>query len=368
MKLSFCAVGDTSFHRHFNRDALEASLETSTVLADLGLSSADIVFVNAETATSFANRSSRPECPIFTPSEHFPLFTRLNTTVACLANNHTMDEGIEGLASLLQRFQRLGIATVGAGLTVADARRPLLLERRGVSLGFIATVDRASFFESVMRRHCADETQGGVNALTPREVIAQIGDLQRQVDHVIVSVHGGDMFGFLPSEQMRRNFLCYLDAGASIVLGHHAHTCQGLLVGPTGYAALNLGNFIFPEYPYQLRLSSHDVVERSDKPYRREEVGAVFRCLLDKDSSGAGSLSYSCYSLDRGLTFLGTRQLWQHFLSNVDSRPSLRRLGRSLERAQVRIMEYRRSLSRWGMAGSVRRLSSKLRHRPPVSS
>jgi poly-gamma-glutamate synthesis protein (capsule biosynthesis protein) len=54
------------------------------------------------------------------------------------ANNHMMDGGYEGLSDTLETLRSQGIATVGAGLDLDEALRPVVLERQGVRFAVLA--------------------------------------------------------------------------------------------------------------------------------------------------------------------------------------------------------------------------------------
>ena len=54
------------------------------------------------------------------------------------ANNHMMDGGYEGLSDTLETLRSQGVATVGAGMDLDEAVRPVLLKRQGVTFAFLA--------------------------------------------------------------------------------------------------------------------------------------------------------------------------------------------------------------------------------------
>ena len=56
-----------------------------------------------------------------------------------LANKHVLDYGPEGLADTLLNLKAAGIEALGAGLDLKTTARPLVIERNGVRLGFLAT-------------------------------------------------------------------------------------------------------------------------------------------------------------------------------------------------------------------------------------
>src|SRR3989339_288349 len=57
--------------------------------------------------------------------------------VAHLANNHILDNGEGALFSTLNVLDSLGIRHIGAGRNIAEARKPVIIERKGVKIGFL---------------------------------------------------------------------------------------------------------------------------------------------------------------------------------------------------------------------------------------
>src|SRR5206468_5610123 len=57
--------------------------------------------------------------------------------VVTLANNHQMDYGAVGLDDTLATLDAASIARFGAGADLAAARRPAVLERGGMTVGFL---------------------------------------------------------------------------------------------------------------------------------------------------------------------------------------------------------------------------------------
>ena len=63
---------------------------------------------------------------------------RVGFHVATLAGNHIADAGPNGVEDTVAELHRLGIATTGAGMNLADARRPAIVERQGLRFGFLS--------------------------------------------------------------------------------------------------------------------------------------------------------------------------------------------------------------------------------------
>ncbi|HEU0168434.1 MAG TPA: CapA family protein, partial [Chloroflexota bacterium] len=63
---------------------------------------------------------------------------RAGVRVASLAANHLYDEGEVGVRDTLEGLRTNGIEPFGAGPNLDEARRPVVLRRRGLSLGFLS--------------------------------------------------------------------------------------------------------------------------------------------------------------------------------------------------------------------------------------
>ena len=166
--------------------------------------------------------------------------------VFALANNHIMDYGLPGLESTLELLDKQGFRACGAGKDVHNARKPIIVLDKGVRVGIIACCE-AQF--GVARRNSA-----GVAEFGPW-VYRAIRDLRETLDSVIVSVHAGVEDSPWPSPHIRELYHSFIDAGANVVHGHHAHVPQGYEAYGEGVIFYGMGNFaIDPEkwhdYPH----------------------------------------------------------------------------------------------------------------------
>jgi poly-gamma-glutamate synthesis protein (capsule biosynthesis protein) len=177
--------------------------------------------------------------------EHLDALARAGFAAVSLAGNHIADCGPEGIADTVARLDALGIAHTGAGATLEAARVPALLERGGRRIALLsyncvgpeagwATPDRAGC--NYLRIATAD---GG--PVTPRatltavakDALAQLEDdvaaMRSAADLVIVALHKGIVHTpavLAPYE--RPLAAAALEAGADVVVGHHAHILRGV--------------------------------------------------------------------------------------------------------------------------------------------
>ncbi len=154
--------------------------------------------------------------------------------VFTLANNHMMDFGLLGLEATVLTIKAMRYRSVGAGKDLSKARSAIVVKDRGLRIGIIACCE-AQF--GVARR-----TQGGTAEFGPW-VYDRIRELRKTVDAVIVSVHAAVEDSPWPSPYIRDLYRSFINAGASVVHGHHAHVPQGYEAYSDGMIFYGMGNF-----------------------------------------------------------------------------------------------------------------------------
>jgi poly-gamma-glutamate capsule biosynthesis protein CapA/YwtB (metallophosphatase superfamily) len=167
-----------------------------------------------------------------------------------LANNHVGDYGDRAMRSTFDRFEDRDIAVVGAGRDLAAARKPVVVERDGVRVGFLAT-------ESIGETPAATEDRAGTNRLNMpprtgpldrkalRRITGDIEALARRVDVVVVIPHWGTQYTHRPEPSQRQAARAFAAAGADLVIGGHPHWVQGWEVTESAVVVHSLGNFVF---------------------------------------------------------------------------------------------------------------------------
>lgn len=158
-----------------------------------------------------------------------------------LANNHILDQGVEGLVDTLSYLKDYGIAHTGAGMNAEEAYEPAYFERKGMKialLGFSRVVPVASWK--------ADGNRAGVaEAYDPTRAAAAIQEAKKKADLVIVAAHWGVERVSTPNADQTRLAHAFVDAGADLVIGGHPHVLQGLEYYKGKWIAYSTGNFIF---------------------------------------------------------------------------------------------------------------------------
>ncbi len=155
--------------------------------------------------------------------------------VVNLANNHIMDYGEAGLSDTIKICQDTGAEIGGAGKNLTEASKPIIKIIEGLKVGII----------------CCTETQFGIATPWKAGVVAAgpwiykaINELRNKVDIVVISIHGASEMSPWPSPQWQDFLRSFIDAGATIVHGHHSHVPQGFEKYHNGVIFYGLGNFL----------------------------------------------------------------------------------------------------------------------------
>lgn len=157
--------------------------------------------------------------------------------VAGLANNHVMDFGEAGLAETLEHLAARGIPHTGAGLNLEVARQPAILEIKGSRLAFLAAADP--------RFSPAGDRSPGTFPARPELLAESIAAARRDADTVVIAIHAGLEFASVPfPSTVRLADLC-LDAGARLVVFHHAHCPSGWRLDARGLVLFGAGKHAF---------------------------------------------------------------------------------------------------------------------------
>jgi poly-gamma-glutamate capsule biosynthesis protein CapA/YwtB (metallophosphatase superfamily) len=200
---------------------------------------ADLFVLNLECCVSARGAPLRlPGKPFFfrAPPAATELLALLGVDCVTLANNHALDFGPEALVDTLDHLAAAGIAAVGAGVNVAAARRPAVLDAAGLRLAVVGVTDHPEEFAA------GPDRPGVAFADLRGQPPAWLEPAIRSVDAdaVLVTPHWGPNMTQAPVPHVRRAAAALLEAGATLVAGHSAHVPHG--VG--GSVLFDLGDFL----------------------------------------------------------------------------------------------------------------------------
>ena len=205
------------------------------------LASADIAFANLE--SPFSNTGLRSDTGMVFRAE--PDMVRALVSagidVVSTANNHARDCGSYGVAFTLDLLANNGILAAGTGATRKLAHEGAILARKSVGFGFLGY----TFDQSNGTHPDIDER---VASMDLHQMRADVQDLLQRADVVIVSMHAGNEYQPAPNGLQQRFARAAIEAGATLVVGHHPHVVQPVERYQRGVIFYSLGNLVFDQF------------------------------------------------------------------------------------------------------------------------
>lgn len=175
------------------------------------------------------------------PSWAFSGLEQYNFKVLNLANNHAMDQGLDGLLYTRDLLKENQLTPLGVGKNLDEAWQGQVFSIKGIRVGFIG----ASY---------ASENDGGVakNNYVARiedtiRLTASINELKTRSDFVVVTMHAGTEYERNPNQSQIDFAHAAIDAGADLVIGAHPHWIQTIEKYKGKQIFYSLGNFVFDQ-------------------------------------------------------------------------------------------------------------------------
>lgn len=203
----------------------------------------EIAFANLETPLSMDRAPMRGDPPrLGAPPEAAQALARAGIDVLSVANNHVWDQRDLGLDDTLRAVRDAGLVSVGAAATEELAPGPVVVERHGVRVAFVAFTDHMQGHPGTRRpvvRPAMWEERAARRALEAARA---------QADVVVASMHWGLAYRHDNRFEQRSAAAYLVRHGADVVLGHGPHVLQTVerVESPRGQAlvAFSLGNLV----------------------------------------------------------------------------------------------------------------------------
>lgn len=170
--------------------------------------------------------------------------SKANIKLCCLANNHIIDNGNQGMLSTFQALETQKINYIGAGKTLAEAQMPYVFSYRNRKIKILNIANYE--FNKITN----DEY--GVNVYDPLETFDYIRSQANEDSYLIVVFHGGVEYYQYPSPELQRICRKMVDCGAAVVTCQHSH-CIGTYENyKSSLIMYGQGNFLFDDSDKEL--------------------------------------------------------------------------------------------------------------------
>lgn len=192
------------------------------------LKGVDIIIANLEGAITDNYYSPDKAIDFRFDPKILPALKKYNFNVFDLANNHSLDQGKEGLAQTKKYLSGSGMDYFG-DQTSDSSQFSLIRTIRGQGVCFIGFNNT----DKTIDYYVAE---------------ANIKKLKSECNWVLVFVHWGVEYKNYFNENQQQLARKFIDWGADAVIGGHPHVAQGIEIYKEKPIFYSLGNFIFDQY------------------------------------------------------------------------------------------------------------------------
>jgi len=161
--------------------------------------------------------------------------------VMSVANNHMGDGGNACIEFTAGHLKSAGIFGAGAGKDYTAAHAPAVVTRNRVRFAFLG-------YTYAQRNDVPGATLPVVAGRNAESLRRDIAAAWPGADVVIVSLHDGAEYSRRVAPETEAFARAAIEAGASLVLGHHPHVPQRIEHYKGGWIFYSLGNFAFQQY------------------------------------------------------------------------------------------------------------------------
>lgn len=170
---------------------------------------------------------------------HLDALADAGFTLVSLANDHSMDQGHEGLVETTEQLRQRGIAWVGAGPDARAARRAVILDGGHTRVAVIGAFPKANTFREM--GYYATEDRAGINPLDKAALTEDVARLEQVADVVVLSVHWGLPYDDVAGRQRALAEMA-VEAGVDLIHGSGAHRAQQVELIDGVPVIYNVGN------------------------------------------------------------------------------------------------------------------------------
>lgn len=256
-----------------------------------------------------------------------PALKECGFDVISFGTNHALDWGTTAFCDTLDHLKNAGLAYIGAGRNLAEAREPAILTCNGVTVAYVG------YCSILPQGYWADERRGGCNPARGLTVYEQIEhdqpgtparihtfplqeDFERMkediarakemADIVVASFHWGIHFKPAVIAQYQRIYAhAAIDAGADVIFGHHAHILKPIEVYKGKAIFYSLSNFAMEEIPmYKRDIAAYGMNPMDGKGFK--EMQAISsewtEVIRSFPPDSYKSMIAKCYVTDKKIT------------------------------------------------------------------
>ncbi|MGA3048996.1 MAG: CapA family protein [Terracidiphilus sp.] len=260
-QVNFAVAGDVIPHEPVRAAAAvggEGAAGWAALFSDVSdvFEKADFGFVNMETPVAPAHSHGSKPFMFDAPVALIDGLKASGIKIVSFANNHVMDQGWPGFIETREHLRDEGMLFAGSGDTAAQTWQPVITQANGIRVGWLGMTrwlngnrnpdkddqPHVNFFPY-------PGESGGASGADEKQVLDAVKAARAQCDFLVVSIHWGIEYAPAPRPEDVEMAHKMLEAGASVIVGHHPHVLQPVETyttqdGRNTVIFYSLGNFL----------------------------------------------------------------------------------------------------------------------------
>jgi poly-gamma-glutamate capsule biosynthesis protein CapA/YwtB (metallophosphatase superfamily) len=236
------------------------------------LQQADFAALNLETSVTRRGTPQPKTYHFRTTPAAFTAIRNAGVNLVTMANNHVEDYGQIGLDDTIAAAKASGLPYIGIGPNAATAWAPYVATIKDTKVAFIGVSQVAQLASSWV---ATNSRAGEANAINLRRTLNAIRAAKRLASVVVVFMHWGTEGQSSPDSNQLALAPQLAAAGATIIVGSHAHVLQGSGWLHNTFVAYGMGNFLWWEHSYSTATGVLELTLHANRPLTARFIPAV---------------------------------------------------------------------------------------------
>ncbi|NTU31836.1 CapA family protein [Brevibacillus sp. HB1.1] len=205
------------------------------------LKQADLTIGNLETPVSTRGRPEKKEYTYRAKPESLQGLVNAGFDVVNLANNHSLDYGMDALYDTMEHLKKAKIGYVGAGKNEEEAFAPYIQTIKGKRVAVIG-ISRVLPNE---RWYARKNKPGLAHAYSYEPMLSHVKKAVAESDITIAVMHWNLEYKDYPEPYAREMAKKLIDSGVDAIVGSHSHSIMGVEFYKKAPIYYSVGNFVF---------------------------------------------------------------------------------------------------------------------------
>ncbi len=225
--------------------------------------SADFTLINLECPVTNISNPVDKQYVFRANPEWMPQLKKQGITHLNLANNHTLDQGIDGFYTTIESIRDADLIPFGFSNRSEKLIKPVIIEEDLISVAVFSSI----FYD--MSRLLPEDFKISPNQHSSVLIAKSIIEFKKSdpISHVVVYLHWGVEYMNEPEKWQIDEAHLLIDSGADAVIGHHPHCLQTEEIYKGKPIFYSLGNLIF------------------DQDYPESQEGAIVELIFSRNAT-----------------------------------------------------------------------------------